>query len=157
MEDTSHMRRTPKIAAIAAGLVLAGAAAAAAVDAPPPAADVGLDVAEEKTGEELPVRSEGSPESTGGPETVDTPTAAEHGATVAATAHATESGPGKGQIVAGVASDGRAGGAAAPVDAPSGGGIDTARDASDGASAAGAAHASEHAAAGSGNAGAHAP
>jgi hypothetical protein len=151
------MRRTPKIAAAAAGLVLAGGAVAAAVDAPPPAADAGLDVAEEQTGKDLPVRPEGQPEDDAVLETADTPDAAEHGVTVSETAHATESGPGKGAIVAAVASDGRSGGEAAPVDAPNDGGIDTAGEASDGASGTGEDHAADEAGAGSANAGDQAP
>jgi hypothetical protein len=159
------MRRTPKIAAVAAGLVLVGAAAAAALDAPPPAADVGLDVAEDETGKDLPVRAEGQAEDTDVedtevedgdpdalvPETADTPDAAEHGMTVSALAQATESGPGKGEIVSEVASDGRAGGEAAPD-----GGIDSAAEASD-TSATGQDNAADQADAGSANAGEHTP
>lgn len=147
------MRTTLKIAAVAAGLVLAGGAVAAAVDAPPEAADAGLDVAEAEAGKDLPVRPDGQPDGVGAPDAADTPDAAEHGTAVSETARATRSGPGKGEIVADVASEGRAGGPTGPDD----GGIDTAGEASDGASGTGEGHAADQARAGSANAADQAP
>jgi hypothetical protein len=154
------MRKTSKIAATAAGLVLAGGAAAAAVTVPD-AADPGLTKAEEHTGTELPASKDNHPGG-GAPESVtvdaDTPDAADHGTEVSDTAQSTESGPGKGATVAEVASEGRAGGEAltgAPVATPNDGGIDTGSEASDGANATGAENAADQAGEGSGNAGDH--
>ncbi len=157
------MRKTPKIAAMTTGLVLLGGATAAAVDTPD-AAENGLTVAEGQVDTNLPASRESHPG--GKPDsitvTADAPDAADHGVTVADTAQATESGPGKGAVVAAVASDGRAGGATptaagAPVATPNDGGIDTASAASDGASDEGAAHAAEQAHAVAGNAASHRP
>jgi hypothetical protein len=153
------MRKTSKIAATAAGLVLAGGAAAAAVTVPD-AADPGLTKAEEQTGTELPASKDNHPG--GAPASVsvdaDTPDAADHGTEVADTARSTESGPGKGAAVAEVASEGAAGGealTAAPVETPNDGGIDIGGEASDGANATGAENAADQASEGSGNAGDH--
>ena len=153
------MRTTSKIAATAAGLVLAGGAAAAAVTVPD-AADPGLTKAEEHTGTQLPASKDNHPG--GAPASVtleaDTPDAADHGTEVADTARSTESGPGKGATVAEVASQGAAGVEAptgAPVETPNDGGIDTASGASDGANATGAENAADQAGEGSGNAGDH--
>lgn len=55
------IRKTPKIVAIAASVVLAGGAAAAAVGSPPEAADKGLETAETNSGQDVPMAPEAVP------------------------------------------------------------------------------------------------
>jgi hypothetical protein len=172
------MRTTSKIAAVAAGLVIAGGAAAAAVDAPE-AANHGLTTAEEHTGIELPASEDSHPtkdDHPGGGAADDAEDAVtdvveaeaggpvdNHGAEVSAVAKDdSTTGREHGQAVAEVASDGRAGGGgddaaagAAPVTTPNEGGIGTGSEASGEANEVGADHAADQATAGSENAGDH--
>ena len=150
-----------KIAAGAAGLLLAGAAVAAAVDAPEAAND-GLTTAGEHSGFAVPVGQGGDHPT--GDQSVDADDAAEgtHGADVSAVAQDDSTqGADHGAAVAAVASDGRAGGQApeaageAVVETPNTGGTSTADEASDGASETGTGEAADQADLGAGNAGDH--
>jgi hypothetical protein len=155
------MRKTMKIAAGAAGLLLAGGAVAAAVETPD-AANSGLTTAGGKSGFTVPVGQDGDHPT--GDQGIAAEGAAEgtHGADVVVVAQddSTE-GRAHGTAVAGVASEGRAGGEApeaageAVVETPNSGGTSTADEASDGASEAGTGHAADQAGLGAGNAGDH--
>ena len=153
------MRKTPKILAAAAGLVLAGGAAAAAVTVPDAAGD-GLSEAESHTGTELPASHDSHPGAGASEslEAADAPEAATHGAEVSAVAQDDfATGREHGEAVSAVArgDHGAPEATGAPVATPNDGGTDTGSEASDDANADGADHAAEQAAEGSANAGEH--
>lgn len=148
-----------KIAAGAAALTLTGLGIAGATGSPPSNADNGLSTAESHVGTDLPATPEShpTPDAHGGGSgaSPDAPPTDTLGAVVSAFATTTDlEGADKGAAISELARQGHGPDDTSDSHAT---GLDTAAEASDGASTEGSSHASPHAAAGAENADGHGP